>query len=1064
MVTATAPTAAAFGKSLVRNEKFSWRIVATDHFDVYYYEEEAFLVAWAADVAERAYDQLADDLGFDLERRIPIILYMSARHFEQNNISPISGEGVGGFSEPLKRRLVIPYNGSQRQFEETMVHEMTHIFQFELLFPTFGAAFTGISPPTWFMEGLAEHEAEDWNPEGEMVLRDAVMTENVPDLKYLQDFRYLPAPYLGYKLGQSALDYIAETYGDDAPAKLLKAFENTTLRRPDDALEDAFDIKLDDLSEDWKVWLKQRYWPLIGEKAQLKDFATQLSPVKDRRDYISYFKPKWSPSGDLVACLTVKDRFLDIFLVNAETGEKFENLTKGYALSKYEYLMYLENGLSWSPDGNFIAFVGKKATYDQIFILNVLNRKIVRRYNPKFEDILSPAYSPDGRYITFVGVAKDRRDIYVLDVVSGLRKVTDDFYDDGYPSWSPDGEYIYYASERQTFHNIFRVRPDGSGAEQVTFGDNEDISPVVSPDGRRLMFVSNRADGIFNIFVMDLATREVGQYTDVVTGVMDAAWNPEGDAIAFTAFEDMTYAIWTMPWQDEPVGPKVVERPEPGDYGYATWLAEHGGEAGVEAPESEPTAGVGEGALTAAAEGESPALGEPAVTGEVLARALAAEEEKATAGEVGEAGAAAEGGEAAAGAAEASAGEEGGAAGEEGEATNGGESSNGGEASKGLEPATVRDLVVSDIVDESRKYGIKFGPDYLYTTFAYTTGGVFTNYTLFGISDILGSHRVDFLFDLTNIGSLQDIDAEIDYYYFTRRTSYVFSGMSWQDYYVAAGTAFDRRLSGGSVVASYPLNMRNRVDFGLYGYDRHQRYYWRVDETPIPSLNDNMVGAFAGLTRDTSQWEVRYHPTAGSRISYTVRQTAPVSASSLYYTEQVLDLRRYIRLSRRVSLAFRAVGGADLGRDSQDFFLGGGNTLRGYDYYELYGSRFGLGSFEFRFPLLDYLVWPIEGFAIGGFRGLFFADLGSAWGKYDNGSVYPDDWRWYTDKEDQKYDRFTFATSEGGWHLVHGKMAFGTGIRWWFGYFDLKFDWAWRTNLRGVETPPRFHFTIGPDF
>ncbi len=1013
----TAARAAAFGTSVVRNEKFSWRVLPTEHFDIYYYEEEAFLLELAADVAEDAYAKMSDELEVDVEKRIPIIFFMSARHFEQNNISTVSGESVGGFSEPLKMRLVLPYNGSQRQFEEAMVHEMAHIFQFNLLFPTMGALFTAAAPPDWFMEGMASHYGNDVNPEGEMVLRDAVMSENVPELDQLQDFGMLPQPYVGYKLGQSVIQYLAETYGDDAPAKLLRAFEGTTLRRPDDALDEAFGIKLADLDEDWKVWLRQRFWPLIGEKGQLKDFATQLTPKDDRRDYISYFKPNWSPSGDLVACLTIKERFLDIFLVNAQTGKKFENLTKGYSLSKYEYIMYLENGLSWSPDGNFIAFVGKRSTYDQIFILNVFNRKIARRYNPRFEDILSPAYSPDGTKIAFAGVYREKRDIYVLDVASGeITPVTDDYYSDGYPSWSPDGAYIYYASERQTFHNIFRVRPDGTAVEQITFGDYENVSPAVSPDGARLMFVSDRTAGIFNIFVMDLATRETGQYTDVVTGVMDAAWSPDGRTVAFTSFENMTYSIWTMPWRDEPVAAVAAERPEPGDYGYAEWLARRGDNpGGAEEPDLAPPGG------------EAGDEVEPVYGGEPVGVAVPAEGEADEEAEV-----------------EKGAGEA-------------------GEGEEALEPPTVRDLVVSDIVNDSRKYGIKFSPDYLYTTFSYTTGGILTNYSVFGLSDILGGHRVDVLFDLTSLGSFRDVDVALDYYYLTRRTSYVFSALTWQDWYIANEIEFDQRISGGSVVASYPLNTRNLLEGGLYGYHRRRRYFFDPKLSSIPSQENNMLGAVGSFTRDTAQWGY-YHPTAGMRMTYTVRQTAPATPSSLYYNEQILDLRRYVRISQRVSLAFRAVGGAGLGRDPQNFYLGGGSTLRGYLYDQIYGTRFGLGNFEFRFPIVDFIVWPVEGFAIGGFRGLLFADVGSAWGEYDNASIYPDYRQWHTDDEDLAYDHFTFATSEGGWHLVHGKAAFGTGIRWWFGYFDLKFDWGWRTNLRRVEKPPRFHFTLGYDF
>lgn len=1012
-----------FGKSQIRNEKFAWRILPTEHLDVYYYEEEAFLASWAAEVAEDAYDRIADEWSVDSQRRIPVIIFMSARHFEQNNILPVSGEGTGGFSEPLRRRLVMPYTGSQRLFEQTMTHEMAHIMEFEILFPTFGAAISSISPPDWFMEGAPEHLADDWNPEGEMVVRDAVMSENVPDLKDLANFGYLPDPYLGYKLGQSCMDYLAETYGDDAAIKLLRAFEKSTLRRPDDALDDAFGVKLDDLNEDWKVWLKQRYWPLIGAKAQLKDFASQLTPKEDRRKYISYFKPQWSPSGELVACLSVKERFLDIFLVNAKTGKKFENLTKGFSLSKYEYIMYLQNGLSWSPDGNFITFVGKKDTYDQIFILNALTGRVVRRYNPKFEDIVAPVYSPDGKKIAFAGIVRDKQEIYVLDVASGeVTPVTKDFYGDGYPAWSPDGKYIYYASERQTFHNIFRIRPDGTGEEQLTFGDAENISPAVSPDGTRMMFVSNREGGIFNIFVLDLAGRTVSQYTDVVTGVMDAAWSPDGQKIAFTAYEDSTYAVWTMPWRDEPVKPAAAEAPKPGDYGFETWLAASRGAAPAEPAPGEPAA-----EKPTAAELIAAARAEPPVPTSA----------ETTTPAVGEAGAAGESGEAA-------------------------EEEN---AEEPLETPTVRDLVVADtLAADSHKYGIKLGPDYLYTTFSYTTGGIFTNYTIFGLSDILGSHRLDLLFDLTSLGSLQDIDAEVDYYYLTRRTSYIFSALSWQDYYIASNVAFDRRLSGGSAIASYPFDMRNRVDAGLYGYDRRDRFFTDPEQPPIPVGHDNVIGGLASVVHDTSQWWGYYHPTAGSRVSYTVRQTAPVTPTSLYYTEQVLDARRYFRVSDRVSLAFRGALGADVGRDPQKFFLGGGDSLRGYDYYELYGSRFGLGTFEFRFPVLDYLVWPIEGFAIGAFRSLFFVDLGSAWGGFDPSSPYPYDHRWSTRKEDDNYDHFTFATTDGGFHLVHAKMSFGTGIRWWLGYFDMKLDWAWRTDLGSVDRSPMVHFTLGPDF
>ena len=56
--------------------------------------------------------------------------------------------------------------------------------------------------------------------------------------------------------------------------------------------------------------------------------------------------------------------------------------------------------------------------------------------------------------------------------------------------------------------------------------------------------------------------------------------------------------------------------------------------------------------------------------------------------------------------------------------------------------------------------------------------------------------------------------------------------------------------------------------------------------------------------------------------------------------------------------------------------------LRGYKYYELYGQRYFLTNFEFRFPFVDYLAfaWPIP-FVIGNISGVLFTDVASAWYK-----------------------------------------------------------------------------------
>ena len=580
--------------------------------------------------------------------------------------------------------------------------------QFEIWYPNVASLFAAVAQPAeWFVEGMCEHLADDWDPMGEMVLRDLVMSESLPTIEELEDFSYLPNPYYGYKCGQSLVDYLVETYGEDVVGDILHTYKKKTLKKTDDVLEDVIGIKTRELNDDWQVYVKKRYWPMIAEKQQLKDFSTLVTPRDDKDDYITYFKPQWSPSGDLIACLTIKERFLDLFLINAETGEKFDNLTKGYSLNKYENVFYAENGLSWSPEGDNIAFIGRKNTYHQLFIIDAMSGDLVKTYNPKLEDMLAPAWSPDGKRIAFTALEKDRRDVYLYNLEDdSLDRLTDDPYSDGYPTWSPGGDYLYYTSERESFYNIFRIKPDGSDMEQITFGDYDNISPDVSPDGKTLLFTSDRYDGIYNLFTMNVETREVARISDVIGGVMDGCWSPEGDEIAFSAYEEFTYSMYHTELPEQPLDTPTLEQPSPGDYVYDPAretdyiFVDDPALSILERSEEIEKAVIDE---LLAEEDVGLTVSEEMVATEMKPRPKRKTAMKATPPPA--------------------------------------------EVEPIEEPVdtpspadaipTVVSLGAGDVLSRSSKYKINFTPDTVYTTFSYTTGGVLQNYTVMGFSDLL---------------------------------------------------------------------------------------------------------------------------------------------------------------------------------------------------------------------------------------------------------------------------------------------------------------------------------------
>src|SRR5438094_2811059 len=159
-------------------------------------------------------------MGHTLAHRVPIIVYGSHNDFSQTNVTPELIEGaVGGFTEVLRNRVVLPFTGSYEDLRHVVVHELTHAFMFDMLYGGSAGAMlarqTFYSVPLWFAEGLAEYLSLGMESNAEMLLRDGVVDGNLPPLE-------ISAGYVVYKQGQSALSYMVSRYGEDRLRDLLR--------------------------------------------------------------------------------------------------------------------------------------------------------------------------------------------------------------------------------------------------------------------------------------------------------------------------------------------------------------------------------------------------------------------------------------------------------------------------------------------------------------------------------------------------------------------------------------------------------------------------------------------------------------------------------------------------------------------------------------------------------------------------------------------------------------------------------------------------------------------------
>lgn len=151
-----------YGKNKIQYRDFDWKLYHSPHFNVHYYSAEEVSLQKVVSFAESAYDQLSREFNFQIKDPVPLIYFATHSAFEQNNIIlNFIPEGVGAFAEPAKNRMVIPIDTTDEKLLQLVQHELTHVFEYELLFQgKLGKTITA-NPPTWFMEGLASFMASD---------------------------------------------------------------------------------------------------------------------------------------------------------------------------------------------------------------------------------------------------------------------------------------------------------------------------------------------------------------------------------------------------------------------------------------------------------------------------------------------------------------------------------------------------------------------------------------------------------------------------------------------------------------------------------------------------------------------------------------------------------------------------------------------------------------------------------------------------------------------------------------------------------------------------------------
>ena len=1014
-----------FGKNKVQYKKFTWSFIQSKHFDLYFYGDGKQLAEFTAAAAESAYASISELFRYQLVNRVPIVVYNSHNDFQQTNvIAEYLEEGIGGVTELFKNRVVIPYEGDYKKFRHVIHHELVHAVINDMFYG--GSIQSVISNnitlqiPLWFNEGLAEYEALGWDTNSDAFLRDATINENLPEINRLSG-------YWAYRGGQSTFWYIARKYGRQKIGEILNRIKST--RSIDAGFRGAIGLSVEELSERWQKDQKVQYWPEIARREEPSDYGRMLTDHKKEGGFYNT-SPTISPQGDRIAFISNRDDFFDVFVMNTVDGSGLDRLVDGQQTENLEELHLLTPGISWSPDGKTLALAAKAGERDAILLIDVATRG-QQKLTFELEGIFGIAWSPLGDKLAFVGNTSVQSDIYTYDLTTKeIVNLTNDVFSDTEPSWSPDGMYIAFASDRGDLITQRRkIAMDTIDYSQqdiyvldtrtrdvrrlVGWPGSDETSPVFGPDGKRVLFISDR-NGINNMYVTDLEGGTPRPVTNSISAVYQLSLSRDGSKVAFSSLHNSGYDIFVM-------RNPLDRRLEVTELAYTDYFAQRFG-----IPSDQQA-----GALAHATPSDTASTAQADTSEGIYGEGIEIDFSNYVF-----------------------------------------EGTYNQEIPTDSSVASMPDITGN--VDEHgeyrvNRYKLNFSPDIIYGAAGYDTFYGVSGSTIMAFSDMLGDHQIIFVTNL--LLDLKNSDYGLAYYYLANRIDWGFAGFHSARFVflrdVYGESLYRFRTYGGSVSAYYPLDRFRRLEFDLTWYSISKE---NLDRIEMPIANRNILVPGFSYVYDTILWGF-LAPITGTRYRFNVFGTPKLGREGLSFVNVTADYRTYIRLGQWTSLAFRFSGGGSFGPNPQKFIVGGvdywinptfeggyipldnpedyiflqtGLPLRGYNYNARIGSRYALFNMEFRYPFFAFLQAGPLPLGLQSLGGAFFLDAGSAW--------------------DNERDFVAFTKDAEGRTVTRDLLVgMGTGARIYFLFFLVRLDVAWAWDYDSFS-PPKYYVSLGADF
>ncbi len=574
-----------------------FRTLTTRHFHIYFHQGEERLARRLAVVAEEVHADLSLRMQASVAGRTEVVLVDQddlangfATVFPYNLIQIVAGP-------PDASSLI---GNTDEWLKLVFAHEYSHILYLDRstsfaggLRKVFGRApivFPNGAQPLWQIEGLATFEETDTTGRGRMASGDfaalVVEPRRLDRMDPMDRANGGLVPWPGgnasYADGGFFFRYLKSKYGDAAIARLSETQSRGYYYLTGFAFKKVFGKPL---GEVWRDYQKAVPVPPVDEAsgAPVPTRLTQLGYIVNAPRYVPARLPVGGPHGSVAA---------RALLFSIQNADDFPSMMIVAADGKGRPLRFVDRYL-----GGSIAFAGKSIVFDQIdlsrsialksdlYLLDPVSRRVTRL--TRDARLVGPDVSPDGTRLAAVQLVDGVRTLVVFDRAALERaapgrlpspvlafREPDVTY--GMPRWAPDGQSIA-GSRWQIGRPADLALIDATTGHITTLTSTDtgrDLSPAWCPDGRTIVFASDRDGGEFALYAVDVPettepaspepdSRTLYRVAGVAGGAMSPDVSPDGTQIAYLGYTPAGYDLFTIPLDRATWVPVTVTPPAP---------------------------------------------------------------------------------------------------------------------------------------------------------------------------------------------------------------------------------------------------------------------------------------------------------------------------------------------------------------------------------------------------------------------------------------------------------------------------------------------------------------------